>query len=168
MRVVRVVTIACELFRARIEPVQSTAQGANPEETRLIFEECGDGVSRQRGGIFRIVAVDGEAVAIVLVESLLRPQPQESQPILKHSLHDGLRGAGIGERNLHEADIPLLSPGRPGQAYTEHDRQTGYLQQTSHRITPDSGQGARALYLNVQFNRQNARAGWLSPFTRPQ
>ena len=105
----RIVQVACKSLGDGVESTQATAQGADPEDAGLIYEKRGDVIRRQGGGALRIVTEDGENVAVVPIEPLIRPEPQEALFILEKGLDDRLRRAASDKENIDKAHIPLLS-----------------------------------------------------------
>ena len=95
--------VAHELAAGLIEARQSSL-GAEPEPPFRVFERGVDVAVRQRGGVARVVAVGGEAVAVVAVEAGLGTEPHEALAVLEDGQHRFLRQA-VFDRQPLEAQV---------------------------------------------------------------
>jgi hypothetical protein len=65
---------------------EPSSQGTDPEIGLLIFEEAFDLVVGYGAGVFGVIPVNGESVAIIFVQPVPGAEPHESQFILQDTV----------------------------------------------------------------------------------
>jgi hypothetical protein len=109
-------------FRQEVEPA---AVRAHPESAGTIFHETGDAIRRDARGVKRQVAIDLETVTAVPVESVQRPAPEETLPVLHHAGDPVLREA-IGDGEPVKADGCYLRPNDRGKEKRKQEQKSGH------------------------------------------
>lgn len=87
--------------------VESSASGAYPDLPLSVFGDVGDEVIGDAEGVAGVVAVDGDLVAIVFVESVAGTEPHEATAVLQDAEDIILREPGVDIQML-ELQIWLL------------------------------------------------------------
>ena len=98
--------VGAEHLRPLVEAHQSSIR-AQPERVLRIIQNGTDDVRVEAGRVGRVVAIDGERVAIVLVETILGADPQVSLAILEHSHDLGLGKPVFKPQPFEAGDVAL-------------------------------------------------------------
>lgn len=72
-----------------------------PVDPHRLYPVLGEG-----GGVTRLIAVNFEGVAVVLVEAVFGGEPEESFPVL-HDFLDGTLGEPLVDTKVPEMEMPL-------------------------------------------------------------
>src|SRR5688500_9919962 len=73
---------AREPFTRVVEPVETTTARADPQLTAAVLEQCRDLAVGDRRRVERVVAEDGELIAVIPIQPVLGAEPHEPTPVL--------------------------------------------------------------------------------------
>jgi hypothetical protein len=73
------------------QPTHRPPIRAQPQITLRVFQDSIDVVSAEADRVRQVMAIDGKGIRIVLIEPVLRADPQEALAILQNRIHAALR-----------------------------------------------------------------------------
>ena len=104
--VLGIMTVPGKGLRLGIESIEARI-GADPQLSGSVFIKGSDPVAGYRFRVTHIVFVIGEAIAVVLVEAVFRPEPQEPLAVLEHAFYRIDRQA-VRDGNPFNGNVLLL------------------------------------------------------------
>ena len=118
-----------EDFSSRVKSMQTAAMRTDPNHTRFILVQRSDDVVAQTVGVVRVMLVYLEVVTVILVQSVLRANPQEAPAILQNGV-DGILGESLFNADALDLEIIILGVERirlipTGQNDKESDKKSG-------------------------------------------